>query len=203
MVCEFILTAGKRKGQECSAGCGTRQFCGRHVKMIAKRESGSAKTKADQDLETFIGTQTPVDIGEDRIRKSVFALTINSNKNIKRLSPEDQEKLKQIMDHLFTNDNIIDFIECRPGAPCFRENPELIVEKRWQFKFEVGSKYGKIHAHALIEIDHRTIITMDITGLKDLFREFFGWNFHINVQVKKQLDSSAWAHYLGKGIPTE
>ncbi len=203
MPCKFILTAGKRKGSQCDKGCSTRKYCGRHVKMMSKKESGQSQIEAADDLQQFIGTQQPVNINEDRIRKSVFALTMNTNKPINKLSPEDREKIKKIMNHLFIDDNIIDFVDCRDGGGCFRENPELLIEKRWDYKFEVGEKFHKLHAHALIEIDHRTILTLDISGLKSLFREFFGWNWHINVSAKKQIDSSTWSHYINKYIPSK
>lgn len=201
MPCRFILTTGPRKGQVCDKGCGSNDQCSRHRKIVEIREN--KKEKVDLDLKEFIGNQAPVDLGGDRLRKSVFGLTLNSQRTVESLDETDRAKIQKIMKYLFDPDigAILDFVDCRDGASCFRENPELLVENRWDYKYEIGTNQQRLHAHSLIELDHRTVVSLDISGLKALFREYFGWSWHINVTAKAQTDSASWAHYINKNIP--
>jgi uncharacterized 2Fe-2S/4Fe-4S cluster protein (DUF4445 family) len=201
MPCTFILTAGKRKGEECAKGCGTREYCGRHMKMV-NNKSNRKQIAEDAKHEFLGGTQQPMQI-EDKIKKSVFAITINSQKNISRMTPELRDKFIKILDHLFIADNILDFVDCRDGFGCLRADPTLMVQFRADYKIEVGEKYGKIHAHCLVEIDHRTVVQINMRALKQLFREYMGYGLHVNVQAKQQISSGAWEHYINKSIPTK
>lgn len=192
-MCEVVLVRGNRKGQLC--GVGTAPVCSRHKKMDLKKES--RKEKNTNDLNEFVEESVVIDPAE-RIRKSLFAFTINTNKTVDGLTEEEKNKFKKIMKHLFDNNAIEDFIICRDGAPCFRENPELIVNKRVGYAFEIGGQFNKLHAHASLEIDHKTLISIDLPQLKELFRQYLGFAPHINIKTPKQISSITWEKYISK-----
>lgn len=198
MPCNYEMTRGMRQGQLCGKGCANREYCARHRKMLERRPQRAIK--AEEDKAQFLGYEQEPMTTQDKIKKSVFAITINSQKNVERMTPILREKFLNILNHLFTQDNILDFVDCREGFPCLRNSPECLVQMTADYKIEVGEQYGKIHAHALVEIDHRSVIQVNLRALKSLFREYMGYSLHVNVQAKPQLSSGAWVSYLNKKI---
>lgn len=190
-MCDHILKRGKNAGTPCGKKLwGEDGKCRKHSEFDEPVGGG---------LGDFI-QQEPVEINEDRIRKSVFGLTMNSNRTLDSMSEDDKQKIKRLMEYLFDQEKIYDLVIPREGARCFRENPELLVETNCGYRYEVGGKQSRLHVHAFVEIDHRTVVHINLTKLKALFREYFGQSWYIHCTVKKAIDSSAYVHYMGKDI---
>lgn len=131
----------------------------------------------------------------ERIRKSIFMITINSNVAIDQMTLRQKNKFKGLAAHLFDENAIYSFVEERSGAPPLHEN---LVQIRDDYNFEIGEQVNRVHLHATVEIDHRSLITLDINRLRDFVNDYMGYRLHINVKCPKIVNSITWDSYTSK-----
>lgn len=197
MNCVHILTRGINKDKQCSRLGKHEGYCKQHYDLINRLNL--VKERAETELAEFIGGQDvqPVMYDEDRINKSIFMITINTNKRVEDLQDYQKERFKAMMIHLFDDKNIFDFIQ-RPDKDGIDEDDFDIIQIKLGYNFEVGSAKRCLHAHATIEIDHKTILRLNIPELRSLINRVVDSPCYLDVRTPRQVTSATWNKYINK-----
>lgn len=209
MTCNYSFKIGKKKGQQCtrkiSSSCPNNLYCYQH-KNTANKSAPKAED-ITQYME-MVGTDNHIDIekvAEQRIKKSIFGVTINSNKNIKQMAADIElaKTFKQVTDYLFLqpNNQILDFIEVADqNCPIVDENgpTQYLVDIISAVKYEAGDSNGKIHAHGLVEITHKSMLRLDLPMLRKFYNQALGYTPYIDVRCQKVANSDKWLEYMNK-----
>lgn len=126
------------------------------------------------------------------VKYSNFFVTINSNKNMSTLGPEEYNntlnKFKEVIGELF-NTKIKDFIilaGAKSGEPFGlpRDVPREELEKRIEsakieFVIEIGSESHKLHSHALIGLKKRGCDSkLDYENIRKYLEVKLGYTCH-------------------------
>lgn len=149
---------------------------------------------------------------EDKIKHSVFMITINTNKNLaKKYVKNNAEKLLGVQDKYTQSDDVQKFnrsikfiftapkvyeyiIEKRPGHTF---DPKKIIKYGWKYSIEQGKKFGKIHAHIMMKIDHKMFIGINQEKIRTFYKNMFGTSIHLNIQARGNALKS-WEDYIFK-----
>ena len=109
--CTFKLVTGKRVGKACGKGGKSYNgviICQRHRNKNTKDSESIIKNNS------IFGSLKPTEVIESdklKVKKSIFNITINSNKALDTMSVEDQQKFKDVIEYLFgPEENIIKYI---------------------------------------------------------------------------------------------
>lgn len=132
---------------------------------------------------------------EKKPRRSVFMMTINSQKSIDEMSLREKNRFKMLVGYLFDEDGIYGFIRERDGYPELADNA---VSFRDDYSYEIGEKFSKVHMHGVVDIEHNSFIFMDIPALRTFVNEYLGYNSHINVKTPGQNAVVNWENYMNK-----
>lgn len=126
------------------------------------------------------------------VKYSNFFVTINSNKNMASLAPEEYNatlnKFKEVITELF-NVEIKKFIILsgskiaeKFGMPCDAPREELekrIESAKIEFVFEIGEQTHKLHTHGMISLRKRgTNSKLDYDGIRKWLEEKLGYVCH-------------------------
>lgn len=182
--CKHKFKKGKRKGQLCNSFANYDGYCGTH----RPRKS----TLAD-----FIGEQKPIP-QRQKNKKSVFLVTINSNKTLDSMNEQDRNNFKSITKTLFDDDGIFDYLVKRYGGVI--PEPEVIVDKFSDYNYEIGEEAGRLHMHGIVDVEHKSNILIDIARLRNYINEVMGYPVHVNVRVEKANSLRKFINYANKGL---
>ena len=191
------MTKGDRRGETCDRYC-SGEYCRLHEQSRAKK--ASRVSRADSDLAGFMSrtkarTVDKPPAGDTQIKKSDFAITINSNKTVDGLTDYQSDIFHLLSEYLFDNSGIMDYVV---GVDC-ELNPADIISEYVDSSFEVGSEYGKVHLHAILQIKHKTKIRIDIDALRGYINDALGYKCHLNVQnIKSGGSVGDWLRYMRK-----
>jgi len=111
------------------------------------------------------------------IKHSGFFITINTN-YLPKLPSEASDmshKLQDFMNWLTSNENLPAIIEFIPPHENDTFNDQTIIDVQGEFRVELGNKKrgGRVHAHFLLKITHRSKIRISRQAIEDAFLFFF------------------------------
>lgn len=114
----------------------------------------------------------------EKHQKSSFLLTINTNVTDESMIG----KLRSVFNIYYHNlDEYITFKDCKG-------NIDLVDNADCEVAIEKGPIYKRIHLHALIQIEHRTKIHLNLNKMRDFFKDQLGLtSFHMNCKYAQSL----------------
>lgn len=195
--CRYKFTKGKRKGKHCEHFANYDNYCGLHKKIIDKRVGRSLKAKSD--LDDFLNGDVQKQIPKKN-KKSVFLLSINTNKTVAKMTEEDKVNFKIVAKYLFDDHGVFDdFVIKRYG----REKPEsdLIVDQMSDFNYEISPETQRLHLHGVIDIEHKSNLLIDLPALREYVNETMGYKLNVNLKVEKTNSLTNFIDYSNKSIP--
>lgn len=192
MNCLHILTKGINAGSQCKKNrVDESDYCRVHLKMYDKREK--TRQRAMDDFSEFNTVRQIEETQPERINKSIFMITINCNKTLENLTENQRNRFKVLMEHLFDKGHIMDFVQ----SPDNDAN-EHILQIRTDYNFEIGPINRTVHSHSTLEIDHKTMLRLNIPELRKLTNKLMGSACHINIKTPHQISSKTWERYINK-----
>lgn len=116
---------------------------------------------------------------------------MNTNETDEALLP----RLKEVMNYVF--ENMVEFLKFRKKEVT---GGEFIDEVRVESNCEIGDKQHRVHCHALIFIEHRSNIHMDVHKLESyLLQELEIPGVHLDCKYVKD-DISSLRDYINKHV---
>jgi hypothetical protein len=186
MPCEHIILKGPKKGLQC--GKGSNDLCSVHRKIISRAEG--LKTRRQEQTLAIDNIQMEP-IVEQKTKTSDYAITINSQKDIDKLTEDELSTFKGINQWLYDNDGLMSYVEFI--------GDNKILSKFSSYNYEVGEKVGRLHTHGILQVKHQGKIKLDFAGLREWINDALGWKAHINIQVIKSGGTVGdWINYLNK-----
>lgn len=118
---------------------------------------------------------------------SKFLVSLNSN--IKPKSLEHQifleRSMRNLIDNNFQGRKILPNIKILDNEDADIDEKEHLLEKiDVTFSLEIGKKArgGRLHAHVIVDIRHRTKIHIDAARLRDQLLMYFGIRGHVDIK---------------------
>lgn len=118
---------------------------------------------------------------------SKFLVSLNTN--IKPMGVDHQifleRKLRNLIDENFQGPNILANIKILNDPDADTDTKEQLIEKvNVTFSLEIGKKArgGRLHAHVIVDIRHRTKIHINADRLRDMLLIYFGHKGHVDVK---------------------
>jgi hypothetical protein len=211
-MCDFTYKTGKNKGQKCGAikintydDVGeTMNLCGGHRKVMLT--TINRKAKNIQNLREFSGENFITNMHGskgDRVNKSIFMCTLNTNKTLESMTDEYKERLKTLINYLFNmidpdtgHENIYSFVlDCQSNML----SNDRIINRRHDYAVEIGDDQNRLHLHFTVEIDHNDCIRIG-QELRQVIDRWLGDKVHFNIQVPKSPSSKIWERYVEKNV---
>src|SRR5271170_3035595 len=97
--CEFVLRQGKKKGKKCKR-YGTKKIDG---KWLCFRHRGGDQTEAKEKFIEELTNKKPKEKADrPKSKFSVFKITLNTNKDFRKLGEEEKAKFKKIAKYIFS-----------------------------------------------------------------------------------------------------
>lgn len=197
--CNHILTIGKNKGQNCEKNgiheFDGKKYCKKHLDKYKSNEGNTTTLENDPIFnEQF---QEPKE-QQDSTRKSIFNITVNSNKNYNNMTDDDKVKFKKVIEYLFHKDNIIKYLKdmSSPSDPTIN-----IVDLRTDYTFEVGGAMNRLHAHGYVDLTHMGMYQLNQSLMRTVVNRYLGSTVHLNIQAQKSPSRISWENYLNKNLP--
>ena len=130
----------------------------------------------------------------DKVKSSVYLLTINTNKALENLDDLYKTQFKTFVEFLLNKDNLIDnYIIENHG-----EDPRSIIESvQIEHHYEISPKTNRLHAHGYINIQHNGHIKLNLEDMRALAKKIFNENIYINCSVSSD-PSIAMLNYTRK-----
>lgn len=194
MLCSYKYTKGKKNGENCIKNglfkIGKLYYCGEHHKVMSNRmknkkiaqNKGKGLNKRINKAKTESKQPQPNTESKKKSKYSLFMITINSNKDISKLSDEDQEKFKSFIGYLYDNNKpaILDLVEDRRKDI----DPKDVIEEYSTENYnEISPKSGnRLHNHALLRIKHNGMLYVNQAVLREMAEKLFDSKFHINIK---------------------
>lgn len=191
--CSFVINRGAKKGTQCSTTT-KGQYCYKHKDSVAARGVDKAAGVANDPI-----FHKPAEVAKEeptvKLKSSVFAITINSNKAYETMSEADKLKFKQFVDWVCDeNGGLYDYIhDSTSDDP--RENIKELVCEHY---FESGTKLGKVHAHVYLSLVHTGHMRILLDDLRCLALKVFGERIFIGI-IPSSSPEVAWRNYIRKG----
>jgi hypothetical protein len=130
-------------------------------------------------------------------RWSLLFFTINSNRLwIDTLVPF-RRKFREVMVQLFDKEGIAFYLRDTTVAAEEEDMLQNVTELQSEWRSEVGKKKGFLHAHALVQVEHKGNMRVDLAGLRAMLREQLGHGCYLNMQSGSD-QLAAWRAYLRK-----
>ena len=179
-----------RTGKTCRLNQKVGSYCNKH--------KGTIKAKKEYDLskdEVFGNPEKKEEVKKEKVSYSNFKITINSQKDITKMSKEQKETFKKFIEFVFDESNL-DLYITDVSNPDGDFNQNILEIKKNHF-FEVGTEQHRLHTHALLNLKHKGFYKINIKNLRDLSKEILGYSLHINIQCTGDSEKS-WADYISK-----
>lgn len=192
MSCKHIFATGPKKGQRCPViPADGGDYCAKHRKSTEKKQSRAHTANNLGNDALFAGTGgRPKTAAKNRY--SVWLITLNSNKDIDKMTYQDKKQFKDAMDYVFNRENIFDFFTESTG-----KGQDAVVKLNMEHHFEVGPSGGRLHVHALVDITHTGNFRFEANRLRAFLKQALGYNIYLNAPVSGN-QSAAYAQYAAK-----
>lgn len=122
---------------------------------------------------------------KEKVNTSIFYITINTQKMM------DKKKLDifdKTLDYIFSKDNLGTYLKNKDGV----FDPSKIIEYKYKKNVEVGKKYHKAHAHAILKISHKMKLQVNKKAIEKYYENFL-------TKGLKYKDGKIYTHFNGKG----
>jgi hypothetical protein len=185
--CKHVNSKGKAEGARCprktKAG-----YCSKHQAYRPRQADAPPLQPAPNRTEALRSDPVFADemasnsaAGPDKLKSSVYLLTINRNLSYDNMSTADRLKFKNFVDFLLSRDNFISNYVTDVSGDAAAVIDSVQIERH----FEVGDRSRALHCHAYINIQHHGHISLSISDMKALARKIFNQNLYINVQATR------------------
>lgn len=131
-----------------------------------------------------------------KIKHSTFMLTINTNKT---QNDVDMNKFISSLKYLLKLPNIYGFIRDKTTGK--NVDPSKIINIKMKFASEIGKKDKKVHAHALIDVDHMTMLEVNGKNIREFYKNWIGDNIHLDIKAGGN-STKYWEEYMLKDSDT-
>lgn len=182
-MCDYVFKSGKKCDVIPKEG---NNYCWKH------RDAQAKKLKRREDADTFAKSEKK-DVGK-KIKSSVFLITINSQKDYQKMSAAQRDRFKKMTNYLFTENNIMKFLLDKNSPDDNEKNLESIEMKH---NLEIGEIAGRYHLHALVNVTHTSMYTVELAKLKMFLEKSLGYRPFVNVTVSSD-PSKAMEQYINK-----
>ena len=190
--CQHIISIGKNKGNQCTKNgihaFGTLKYCKKHYDIHSKKED-------IKDINNDPIFNDKVDTNEPATRKSIFNITVNTNKVYNSMSDDEKKKFKQVVEYVFHKDNIIKYLKDMTNPEDATVN---LVNLQTDYAFEVGGSLNRLHVHGYVDVTHTGIMQLSTHLLRIDLNKYLDTNVHFNVQAQKSPSRIAYEKYIKK-----
>jgi hypothetical protein len=187
MSCHHIYLSGRHKGEQCEIVPESGNYCYKHKRDAHKRPAG-AQAIAEDAVFGHAGA-APV---AKKMRYSNWYITLNSNKDISKMTAADKLRFKQFCDFVFTEDGIKRFITDSTAA-----DHANIVKLEISHYFEAGDEQGRLHMHGLLAVEHTGNLRLEANRIRAAARAALGYDVYFNSPVSTD-HAKAYAEYVKK-----
>jgi hypothetical protein len=120
---------------------------------------------------------------EDKLKSSCFFITVNSNKMLGAPDFEEEQaaRFRSALEMIFSSERIAKYLlDTKHDGDL---SPEYVKSINVQLAFEVGSKFGRTHAHVLVSVKHTSNIRFKLPLLRSTMNHIVGSKVHINLKA--------------------
>ena len=118
-----------------------------------------------------------------------------SHTNVLSYVKEEKRKFKDVCDWIFDRDTIIKHYITDSKSP---EDPQgNIINVTVEHYFEVGSDQNRLHAHALLKIEHTGRLSLEANGIRAFAKGALGYNVYLSCPVSSD-PVGAYENYIKK-----
>lgn len=192
-VCKHIMIKGPRKGEMCQKKIKSGTLCSSHKQ---KRKKPKAKAKANLLNDPIFNKNVIKEDPRTVERKSIFNITLNSNKKYDNMSKQDKIKFKKIVEYVFNNNNFTKYLVDKSTPDNNHNNLKNINVK---YSFEVGGQQNRLHSHIQVDLSHTGFYQIKSMILREFINRAFNNKVHLNIQAQKiSTNSTSWSEYIKK-----
>lgn len=119
------------------------------------------------------------------LRRSVFLLTINPN-----FSTEDPDterdvrrRFNRYMDSMLRSPRLVKFVAPRENDTYNEHVKDIFAE--WSIEKGTNKYGGRVHAHAVITVDHESKLLLDLAAIRGFWTRVFGHTPYVNARGTK------------------
>jgi hypothetical protein len=188
MSCQHIGTRGKSAGIACKNKANHGSFCAKHKKV--------ERQPLQQDVvfgDPNAAAPVPREKGP-KLKYSSFKFTLNSQKDFAKMTVDEKQKFKHIVEHIFTDEELPKYLIDRTNPEDASKN---IVELHCEYYFEVGEAQGRLHCHGIIKLTHTGNYQMAQDRIRMMCERVLGNKIHFNV-VGSADTEMMWQAYIKK-----
>lgn len=182
VLCNYIIKRGVNEGKQCTRNglhnYNNNKYCKQHCDSVKKFDE--ADKIAGYGVQ--FNTERKKTEKEGKAKWSMFLITINSNKNINKMTDEMKDDFKEVCEYLYDGDaQIIDFLRDRRSDD--DDILEHIIDYEIQYHFEISKNSGnKLHCHSILRVKHDALLYVNMPPLRELLKSVYGTNMHVNVR---------------------
>lgn len=198
MHCNYKYLQGKKKDTKCNVKVRDgKEYCSKHKKSVEKNIEIKNNKSINDDPIFNNNVKIPEDASKQKTKKSIFNITINSNKNYYKMSDDEKLNFKKLIEYLFNPESpaILKYLE---DATNIDDSNSNLKETITDFKFEVSNSQ-KLHTHAYLDLTHTGFYKINQQKLREVVNKFLGYTTHINISSQKiSSNSNSWSEYMAK-----
>lgn len=184
MSCEHVINKNKKNQRNCKNKAVKGGYCNKHAKR--------SEIDLNKD-EVFATKQKVVEVSADKTKYSVFRWTLNSNKDFEKMTKEEKQNFKNFTEFIFDKERVQNILQDKSNP-----DPQKNIEKiDSEFYYEVGTRFGRLHAHGVIRLEHTGFYQIASSDFQKLAEKALGSKIHFNVQASGNPDA-AWSAYIQK-----
>lgn len=175
--CQYVFKQGRHKGEQCTNGISKfPKYCAKHHRQLENKASNKDLNRQLAEDPIFKSNEPP----KRKTNKSVFLITINTNKDYTKMSNEQKKLFNDFGTWLFGEDHGIKHFLIDSTN---EDNMENIIDyDDMSAKYEVGEEFKKLHFHAMVVIEHTGKYQIDTEALRGVANKIFGYTPYINVR---------------------
>jgi hypothetical protein len=191
MSCKHIGTRGGNAGKGCRNKANHGDFCAKHKKK---------KCPALAQDEVFGQPEQPQkEPAAAKYKFSVFQWTLNSQSDFSNMTTEQKHRFKNLVGFIFSEDNIVRYIEDRTSP----EDPQKnLADIKSEWYFEVGNAQHRLHVHGALKLKHTGNYRLSNEKIRGVVEKILGKKVHLNASGTGDTDA-AWLQYAKKNQAAE
>jgi hypothetical protein len=168
MLCQHIGTRGGNTGKACcnKAVC-QGKWCKKHDK---KKCPVSAQDEVFGQPERAGPQKEP----PAKYKFSVFQWTLNSQSDFSNMTTEQTHQFKNLIDHIFAEENITKYLEDRTSPHDPQKN---LTKVKSEYYIEVGNAQHRLHVHGALKLKHTGNYRMSNKKIRGVVEEILDCAF--------------------------